>query len=68
MLWTVRFIASTVVSTWGLAMLLIGLVNGVLLWSAIGLAVMVAGLPLLAAHPWAAARLYPPRTPVERTA
>jgi len=58
MLRLVRVTASLAISTWGLLMAVLGIVHGVLLWIALGVAVLVAGLPLLASHPRAAARLY----------
>lgn len=55
----IRFVASLAISIWGVAMMLLGIVQGVLLWVAIGLAVTAFGLPLLGSHPWLARRLYP---------
>lgn len=56
-----RFLASIAVSAWGLAMILLGIVNGTFLWVLIGLPVLAVGLPLLASNPRATARLYPSR-------
>lgn len=61
MLHATRFATSLAISLWGLAMLLIGIVNAVSLWIVLGVVVMGVGLPFLASHPWAADRLYPTR-------
>jgi hypothetical protein len=61
MLLATRFVTSLAISLWGLAMLLIGIVHLVFLWIVLGLVVLAVGLPFLASHPWAAARLYPSR-------
>jgi len=61
MLNATRFATSLVISLWGLAMLVIGIVNAVFLWIVLGLVITGVGLPFLASHPWAAARLYPAR-------
>lgn len=58
-----RFVGSVLVSLWGALMVILGILNGTFLWSLIGLAVLVVGLPLLASNTRAAAALYPPRTP-----
>ncbi len=55
----IRFVASLAILTWGLVMVLMGILNGFFLWIAIGGAIMTVGIPLLGSHPWAAARLYP---------
>lgn len=62
MLYLVRVVASLSIALWGLVMVLLGVVNQVDLWVPLGLAVIVAGLPLLASHPLAAGWLYPPAT------
>jgi hypothetical protein len=54
-----RFVASLIVSLWGLVMVVLGIVQGSLLWIPLGLAVLVVGLPLLASNPLATSRLYP---------
>lgn len=56
-----RFATSLAISLWGVAMLLLGLINMVLLWIILGLVIIAVGLPFFAGHPWAAARLYPKR-------
>lgn len=61
MLRATRFATSLAISLWGLAMLLIGIFNAVFLWIVLGVVVLAVGLPFLASHPWAAARLYPTR-------
>lgn len=68
MLSVTRFIASLAISLWGVAMLLIGVVNGVPLWILLGLVVTGVGLPFLASHPAASARLYPRRGGIDPTA
>lgn len=68
MLSVTRFIASLAISLWGLGMLLIGVVNGVPLWILLGLIVTGVGLPFLASHPAASARLYPSRGGIDRAA
>jgi hypothetical protein len=57
----VRFLTSLLIAAWGLAMILLGLANRVVLWVPLGLAVLIVGLPLLASNPLAARRLYPTR-------
>lgn len=61
MLDATRFATSLAITLWGVAMLLLGLINMVLLWIVLGLAITVVGLPFLAGNPWATARLYPRR-------
>ena len=56
-----RFVASIAVTTWGLAMILLSILNGTFIWVLVGLPVAVVGLPLLASNRLAAARLYPVR-------
>lgn len=68
MLSVTRFVASLAISLWGLAMLLIGVVNGVPLWILLGLVVTGVGLPFLASHPAAASRLYPRRGAIDPAA
>jgi hypothetical protein len=65
MQYATRFATSLVISFWGLAMLLLGIVNAVLLWIVLGVVIMAVGLPFLASHPWAAARLYPARGAID---
>jgi hypothetical protein len=60
MLFSVRFVTSLAIFLWGIAMIALGLSEGVPSWILMGLAVAVAGAPLLASHPWATSRLYPP--------
>jgi hypothetical protein len=57
----IRFVASAAIAVWGLTMVLLGIVNGMLSWIAIGLAVTAFGAPLLASNPMLTARLYPLR-------
>lgn len=61
MLSVARFVASLAISLCGVAMLVLGLVNGVPLWILLGVVVAGVGLPFLAALPAAASRLYPKR-------
>jgi hypothetical protein len=68
MLTVARFVASLAISVWGLAMLLIGVVNGVPMWILLGLVVAGVGLPFLASHPAAAGRLYPRRGGIDSAA
>lgn len=68
MLSVVRFVTSLAVSLWGMAMLLIGIVNGVPLWILLGLVVAGVGLPFLASNPAAAPRLYPKRGGIDPAA
>jgi hypothetical protein len=68
MLYATRFFTSLAIVLWALSMVLLGLVNGVLLWIVVGLVLIAVGAPLLASHPWAAARLYPPRGAIDPTA
>jgi hypothetical protein len=68
MLTATRFVASLAISVWGLAMLLIGIVNGVPMWIVLGLVVTGVGLPFLASHPAAAAQLYPKRGGIDPAA
>jgi hypothetical protein len=68
MLTVTRFVASLAISVWGLAMLLIGVVNGVPMWILLGLVVTGVGLPFLAAHPAATGRLYPRRGGIDSAA
>jgi hypothetical protein len=68
MLSVARFVTSLAISLWGLAMLLIGVVNGVPLWVLLGLVVSGVGLPFLASHPAASARLYPKRGGIDPAA
>lgn len=67
MLSAARFLASLAIALWGVAMLLIGLVNGVVLWILLGLVITAVGLPFLASHPAAASRLYPRRGGIDPT-
>lgn len=64
----IRFVASAAIALWGLTMVLLGIVNGMLSWIAIGLAVTAFGAPLLASNPLLAARLYPSRNESEPAA
>lgn len=68
MLSAARFVASLAIFLWGLAMLLIGLVNSVPLWIVLGLVVTGVGLPFLASNPAAAPRLYPKRGGIDPAA
>lgn len=68
MLSVARFVTSLAISLWGVAMLLIGVVNGVPLWVVLGLVVSGVGLPFLASHPAAAPRLYPKRGGIDPAA
>jgi hypothetical protein len=68
MLFVARFVTSLAISLWGLAMLVIGLVNGVPLWILLGVIVAGVGLPFLASHPAAAPRLYPKRGGIDPAA
>jgi hypothetical protein len=68
MLTATRFVASLAICVWGLAMLLIGVVNGVPMWIVLGLVVAGVGLPFLASHPAAAGRLYPRRGGIDPAA
>lgn len=68
MLSVARFVTSLAISLWGIAMLLIGVVNGVPLWVVLGLVVSGVGLPFLASHPAAASRLYPNRGGIDSAA
>ena len=61
MVFAVQFLASLAIALWGLTMIVLGLVGGMALWVLLGVAVLAVGVPLLASHPWAAARLYPAR-------
>jgi hypothetical protein len=61
MLYATRFVTSLAIALWGLAMIVIGIINGVFLWIVLGVVVAGVGLPFLASHPRAAARLYPAR-------
>jgi hypothetical protein len=65
MLYAARFAASLAIALWGVAMVLIGIFNAVFLWIVLGLVVTAVGVPFLASHPWAAARLYPPRGAID---
>jgi hypothetical protein len=67
MLNATRFLTSMAISLWGIGMLAIGLVNGVLLWIILGLVIAGVGLPFLAAHPWATSLLYPARGGIGRS-
>lgn len=64
----IRFVASLAISTWGLVMVLMGVLNGFFLWIAIGLVVTAVGVPLLGSHPWVADRLYPKSGNIEGAA
>lgn len=68
MLSVARFVTSLAISLWGVAMLLIGVVNGVPLWVLLGLVVSGVGLPFLASHPAAGPRLYPKRGGIDPAA
>ena len=68
MLSVARFVASLAISLWGVAMLVLGLVNGVPLWILLGVVVAGVGLPFLAALPAAASRLYPKRGGIDAAA
>ena len=68
MLSVARFVASLAISLWGVAMLVLGLVNGVPLWILLGGVVAGVGLPFLAALPAAASRLYPKRGGIDPAA
>ena len=68
MLSVTRFVASLAICLWGMAMLLIGVVNAVPMWIVLGLVVTGVGLPFLASHPAAAARLYPKRGGIDPAA
>jgi len=68
MLAVARFVTSLAIALWGLAMLLIGVVNGVPLWIVLGIVVSGVGLPFLASHPAAAPRLYPRRGGIDPAA
>ena len=61
MLFAAQFLASLAITAWGIAMIVLGLAGGMALWVLLGVAVSAVGVPLLASHPWAAARLYPTR-------
>ena len=63
MLNATRFVASLAICTWGVVMVLLGLVNGVLLWAVLGLVVAAVGTPILGSHPWATPWLYPAHVP-----
>lgn len=67
MLNATRFLTSLAISLWGLGMLVLGLVNGVVLWMLLGVVIVAVGLPFLASHPWAAGRLYPARGGIDRS-
>jgi hypothetical protein len=68
MLSVARFVASLAISLWGVAMLVLGLVNGVPMWIVLGLVVAGVGLPFLASLPAAAPRLYPKRGGIDPAA
>lgn len=55
----VRSATAALISVWGLLMILLGVVNGQILWVLLGLAVTVVGIPMLAGSPAASERLYP---------
>ena len=61
MRFVVRFVTSLAITLWGMAMVALGLFQGVAMWSLLGLVVAGVGLPLLASHPWATGLLYPSR-------
>lgn len=61
----VQFLTALAISLWGASLALIGLTRGVPLWSAIGVVIAGAGVPLLGSHPWARALLYRDRGPIE---
>lgn len=63
-----RSVTSLAICLWGAAMLVIGVVNAVPLWILLGLVVAAVGLPFLASHPAATARLYPGRGGIDRDA
>lgn len=65
MLAVVRSVASLAILLWALGVLLLGLGNGTVLWIAIGLVLLVVGVPMLGAHPRATARLYPRRGAID---
>lgn len=68
MLSVARLVASLAISLWGVAMLVIGLVNGVPLWILLGIAVAGVGLPFLGSLPTAGPRLYPKRGGIDPAA
>jgi hypothetical protein len=68
MLNVTRFATSLAISLWGVGMLLIGIINGVLLWIVLGLIITGVGLPFLASNPLAGARLYPNRGGIDPSA
>jgi hypothetical protein len=63
-----RLIGSVAICVWGLAMLVLGLVNGVVLWIVLGIVLTGVGLPFLAGLPAAAGRLYPRRGGIDPAA
>ena len=65
MLNATRFVTSLAISFWGLAMIVIGILNGVFMWIVLGVVVAGVGLPFLASNPRASARLYPARGGIE---
>ena len=68
MLSVARFVASLAISLWGVAMLVLGLVNGVPLWILLGVVIAGGGLPFLAGLPAAGPRLYPKRGGIDPAA
>ena len=68
MLTVARLVASLAISLWGVAMLVLGLVNGVPLWILLGVVIAGVGLPFLAGLPAAGPRLYPKRGGIDSAA
>ncbi len=68
MLDLVRSVASLAILLWALGIVLLGLGSGTFLWILIGLVLLVVGAPMLGAHPWATARLYPRRGAIDPAA
>jgi hypothetical protein len=54
-----RFVTSAAISLWGVAMVILGILNGFFLWIALGVIIIAIGLPLLASNPLFESRLYP---------
>ena len=59
MRFVVQFVVSLAILLWGVAMIVLGVVDSFFLWVAIGIAVAGVGLPLLGSHPWVSGWLYP---------
>ena len=59
MLLVLQWFASVAIPIWGVAVVILGVAAGNLVWLNIGVIIIGVGLPFLASNPLAARRLYP---------